>query len=107
MFMKVNGLIVWFGFFGDPLIWRGLSFLNRKFPKWQKLLELRSTLLKVVPTKAQLTITLLRFGEANGVQLPPPPYSGPPPPDETHETAGQDLEHLGKSSKIAVATKLI
>lgn len=96
MFVKMNGLIVGVGFFADPLIWRGLSYLNREFPHWQKLLEIRNTLLKGVPTNAQLTITLLRIGEAKKAPLPPPPYSGPPPPDAAHETAGQNLEHLGK-----------
>jgi hypothetical protein len=96
MFMKANGFFVGFGFFGDPIIWRGLSYLNREFPHWQKLLEIRNTLLKGVPTNAQLTITLLRIGEANKAPLPPPPYSGPPPPNAAHATAGQNLEHLGK-----------
>ena len=107
MFMKMNGLFVGAGFFGDPLIWRALSYLNRKFPHWQKLLELRNTLLKGVPTNAQLTITLLRIGEANKAPLPPPPYSGPPPPNAAHETAGQNLEHLGKSIKSKIAAKLL
>ncbi|KAH8774822.1 hypothetical protein BGZ57DRAFT_1016413 [Hyaloscypha finlandica] len=94
MFMKMNWLFVGFGFFADPLIWRALSYLNREFPDWQKLLEIRNTLLKGVPTNAQLTVTLLRIGEANKAPLPPPPYSGPPPPDAAHETAGEGLEHL-------------
>ncbi|KAL5316499.1 hypothetical protein ACEPPN_015547 [Leptodophora sp. 'Broadleaf-Isolate-01'] len=94
MFMKMNGLFIGFGFFANPIIWRVASYLNRMFPQWQKLLEIRNTLLKGVPTNAQLTVTLLRIGEANKAPLPPPPYSGPPPPNVTHETAGQDLEHL-------------
>lgn len=95
MFTKINGFVVGFGFFGDPLIWRGLSYLNRKFPHWQKLLEIRNTLLAGVPTNAQLTITLLRIGETNKAPIPPPPYSGPPPPNAAHASAGQNLEHLG------------
>lgn len=95
IFMKMNGLFAGFGFFADPLIWRGLSYLNRKYPNWQKLLELRNTLLKGVPTNAQLTVTLLRIGEANKAPLPPPPYAGPPPPEAAHENAGEGLEHLG------------
>ncbi|TAQ85817.1 hypothetical protein B7494_g5863 [Chlorociboria aeruginascens] len=94
MFVKINGLFVGIGFFSDPLIWRALSYLNREFPHWQKLLEIRNTLLKGVPTNAQLTITLLRIGEANKAPLPPPPYSGPPPPNAAHATAGQNLDHL-------------
>lgn len=107
MFVKMNGFFIGFGFFGDPVIWRGLSYLNRKFPKWQQLLELRNTLLKGVPTNAQLTITLLRIGEANAAPLPPPPYSGPPPPDAAHAKAGQNLEHLGKSMRRTIASKLL
>jgi hypothetical protein len=95
MFMKTSGLFVGFGFFADPFISRALSYLNREFPHWQKLLELRNTLLKGVPTNAQLTVTLLRIGEANKAPLPPPPYSGPPPPDAAHDTAGEGLEYLG------------
>merc|ERR1712093_298216 len=95
MFMKMNGLFAGFGFFADPIIWRAASYLNRKFPHWQKLLEIRNTLLKGVPTNAQLTVTLLRIGEVNKAPLPPPPYSGPPPQNAAHETAGQNLEHLG------------
>lgn len=95
--MKANSFIIGFGFFGDPIIWRGLSYLNKRFPKWQKFLEIRNTLLKGVPTNAQLTLTLLRIGEANKAPLPPPPYSGPPPPMTAHESAGEGLEHLGKS----------
>ena len=41
MFMKATYAGVGFGFFGDPLIWRGLDLLNKKFPNWQKLLEIR------------------------------------------------------------------
>jgi hypothetical protein len=41
MFMKVNTFIVGFTFFGDPIISRGLVFLNEKFPNWQKLLKLQ------------------------------------------------------------------
>jgi hypothetical protein len=107
MFVKINGLVIGFGFFADPLIWRAASYLNRKIPNWQKFLELRNTLLKGIPTNAQLTITLLRIGEQNKAPLPPPPYSGPPPPDAAHATAGQNLEHLGKSMRRIVASKLL
>ena len=41
MFMKMNTFFAGFGFFGDPLIWRGLDWLNRTYPNWQKFLELR------------------------------------------------------------------
>ncbi len=95
IFIKINSLFLGFAFFGDPIIRHGLFYLNREFPHWEKLLELRNTLLKGVPTNAQLTITLLRVGERNKAPIPPPPYSGPPPPNAPHKNAGQNLEHLG------------
>jgi hypothetical protein len=95
MFMKGVTFGVGFGFFGDPLIWRGLDFLNRKVPNWQKLLELRNTLLKGVPTNAQLTITLLRIGEANKAPLPPPPHIDTPPPEKPVDVSEQELRATG------------
>ncbi|KAF2859144.1 hypothetical protein K470DRAFT_282858 [Piedraia hortae CBS 480.64] len=80
--IKSSTFMLGFIFFGDPIIQRGLALLNRKFPKWQKLLELRNTLLKGIPTNAQLTLTLLRIGEANNAPLPPPPSSLTPPPED-------------------------
>jgi Protein of unknown function (DUF3292) len=52
---------------------------------------LRNTLLKGVPTNAQLTITLLRIGEANRAPLPPPPSSSDPPPEHPAELDKQAL----------------
>ena len=91
MFIKMSSFVVGFGFFGDPLIWRGLDLLNRKYPNWQKLLELRNSLLKGVPTNAQLTITLLRIGEANKAPLPPPPSSDQPIDHKAKPLNGEDL----------------
>ncbi|KAI1629340.1 hypothetical protein EDD37DRAFT_48063 [Exophiala viscosa] len=71
-----------FAFFSDPLMQRGIHFLNEKIPNWPEYLDLGNTLLKGVPTNAQLTITLLRIGEANRAPLPPPPSSSHPPPDK-------------------------
>jgi hypothetical protein len=95
MFMKGLTFGVGFGFFGDPVIARGLDLLNRKIPNWQKLLELRNTLLKGVPTNAQLTITLLRVGEANKAPLPPPPHIGQPPEDKPVDVSEQELRATG------------
>ncbi|PYH45555.1 DUF3292 domain-containing protein [Aspergillus saccharolyticus JOP 1030-1] len=73
MFVKMSTFGVGFAFFGDPIIRRGVAYLNREYPRWEKLLELQNSLLKGIPTNAQLTLTLLRIGEANGAPLPPPP----------------------------------
>ncbi|KAI3319807.1 hypothetical protein HD806DRAFT_538776 [Xylariaceae sp. AK1471] len=95
MFVKGATFGVGFGFFGDPIITPGLRFLNRKFPHWQKLLEIRNTVLKGVPTNAQLTLTLLRIGEANKAPLPPPPFARAPPPDRPAEITDAELRATG------------
>lgn len=95
MFTKGMTFGVGFGFFGDPLIQPGLNWLNRKFPHWQKLLEIRNTILKGVPTNAQLTITLLRIGEANNAPLPPPPSAHAPPPDVPVDVSEKHLRATG------------
>lgn len=96
MVMKGMGFGVGFGFFGDPVITPALDFVNKTYPRWQKYVELRNTILKGIPTNAQLTITLLRVGERNKAPIPPAPSSDVPPPKEPHATAGHNLEHLGK-----------
>ncbi|OQD89529.1 hypothetical protein PENANT_c002G08742 [Penicillium antarcticum] len=73
--MKICTLFAGFAFFGDPIIRRGIKYLNRQFPKWQKVIELQNSLLKGIPTNAQVAVTLLRIGEANASPLPPPPAS--------------------------------
>lgn len=50
-------------------------------------------MLKGVPTNAQLTLTLLRIGEANKAPLPPPPRVRDAPPDEPADLVPG--EHLG------------
>ena len=92
MFMKGVTFGIGFGFFGDPVIQPGLKLLNRKFPNWQKLLEIRNTILKGVPTNAQLTLTLLRVGEANKSPLPPPPNYQEGPPDEVADMDHNELK---------------
>ncbi|KAL8934208.1 MAG: hypothetical protein Q9216_006025 [Gyalolechia sp. 2 TL-2023] len=101
MVMKGTTAGVGVGFFSDPLIWRGLDWLNKNYPNWQKLLEIRNSFLKGVPTNAQLTITLLRIGEVNKAPLPPPPSSDQPlsdkpanlNPDEVPLDASNDEIH--------------
>lgn len=38
---KGIGLFAGFAFFGGPIIIRGLSILSRKYPNWQKLLQIQ------------------------------------------------------------------
>lgn len=100
MFMKSVTFGVGFGFFGDPIITPGLQWLNSTFPNWQKLLELRNTLLKGVPTNAQLTITLLRIGEANKAPLPPAPTASEPPPDEPVDLTDDHLKAIASDQPL-------
>jgi len=97
--MAMRGLSagVGLGFFTDPLLWRGLDYLNKNYPNWQKLLELRNSILKGVPTNAQLTITLLRIGEANKAPIPPPPRSDAPPPSRPASIHEDDVANLDAS----------
>ena len=111
MFMKANELIIGVAFFTDPLMQRGIKLLNEKIPDWPKYLEMRNTILKGVPTNAQLTITLLRIGEANRAPIPPPPTSDTPPPDKSVDVdkqaitdAGLDASHSDIDEAIKVDT---
>jgi hypothetical protein len=101
-YMVVKGLTfgIGFGFFGDPVIQPGIKWLNSTYPNWQKLLELRNTLLKGVPTNAQLTITLLRIGEANKAPLPPPPSAALPPPDQPVAITDEHLRTIGADEPL-------
>lgn len=86
-------------FFGDPVIAPGLRLVDRHLPHWRKVLELRNTVLKGVPTNAQLALTLLRIGEANHAPLPPPPSSRVlEEPQESWHPAELTGHHLGSSA---------
>lgn len=103
MFVKSLTFFFGFGMFGDPVVRPGMEYLNRVIPDWQKLLELRNTLLKGVPTNAQLTLTLLRIGEANKAPLPPvprvieqpvqDPANGPAPLDSEAQMRAEAAAH--------------
>lgn len=54
-----------------------------------------STILKGVPTNAQLTITLLRIGEVNRAPLPPPPRVNEPPPNKPATVTDEHLRATG------------
>lgn len=56
--------------------------------------------MKGIPTNAQLTITLLRIGEANKAPLPPPPSSDQPPPSRPKSLNGDDLTLDATGSEI-------
>ncbi|OJT05636.1 hypothetical protein TRAPUB_3559 [Trametes pubescens] len=62
-------------FFGKPVISQFTNKFTHRFPNWRRFVELRRTLLKGVPTNAQLTLTLLRVAEQAKAPLPPPPVA--------------------------------
>jgi len=95
LFVKGATFGVGVGFFGDPIITPGLRWLNARYPNWQKVLEMRNTVLKGVPTNAQLTLTLLRIGEANKAPLPPAPLVRSPPPDRPAAVTDAELRATG------------
>ncbi|KAI5777244.1 hypothetical protein EDC01DRAFT_719812 [Geopyxis carbonaria] len=74
-FTKATSFLAGAGFFGAPLTTRALAWLNQNYPEWPAYVDIRNTLLKGVPTNAQLTLTLLRLAEARRAPLPPPPSS--------------------------------
>ncbi|KAL4786970.1 hypothetical protein BJX76DRAFT_319668 [Aspergillus varians] len=74
--VKAGSLIVGLAFFSDPVLTRGVDFLDRNIPDWKACLDIDKTLLKGVPANAQLTLTLLRLGEINSTPIPAPPPPG-------------------------------
>ncbi|CAO1629754.1 unnamed protein product [Parajaminaea phylloscopi] len=87
MVYKGAGFGFGFAFFGQPLfdklkVSAVKQWLDEHYPNWPALLQLRNTLLKGVPTNAQLTVTLLRIAEAAQSPLPPPPPAVAAPPPE-------------------------
>ncbi|KZT63651.1 hypothetical protein DAEQUDRAFT_733590 [Daedalea quercina L-15889] len=72
-FVKGATFAVGFVIFGQPLMTRGIHWLNANYPNWPQMLEMRRSILKGVPTNAQLALALLRIGEASHTPLPPPP----------------------------------
>lgn len=123
MFVKISGFFVGFGFFGDPIMRRAVADLNRTtlwymwncksralvsnldlnlisssdFDELVRVLTagLCSSLLKGIPTNAQLTITLLRIGERNAAPLPPSPTSPlNRPPTRRVSVQHEELEPL-------------
>lgn len=62
-----------------------------------------SSILKGVPTNAQLTVTLLRIGEVNQAPLPPPPSSDKPPPNKPASLNSEDLALDASNQEIQEA----
>ncbi|KAJ5643654.1 uncharacterized protein N7484_006161 [Penicillium longicatenatum] len=103
IFMKASGFLIGVVFFGDPIIWRSIKFLDFHIPHWQKILLPQNSLLKGIPTNAQLTLTLLRIGEANASPLPPPPTSKSKPPSRPASLHHEELTVGASKEEITIA----
>ena len=103
--IKSMELLLGFIMFGEPVIRRSCDFLDREFPSWRNCCKLRNTVLKGVPTNAQLAITMLRVGERISSPLPPPPVSQGSPKMEA--TANADsVPELG-SQPLKISTNIL
>ncbi|OJD12462.1 hypothetical protein AJ78_06947 [Emergomyces pasteurianus Ep9510] len=92
--IKTSTLFVGVGLFGDPAITRAAKLLDRL--DIRRIILQANPILRGVPTNAQLTLTLLRIGEAKGGPLPPPPVSLKPKPSEPVSITEKELP-LGSS----------
>ncbi|KZT00031.1 uncharacterized protein LAESUDRAFT_709421 [Laetiporus sulphureus 93-53] len=84
LFVKATTFGIGFAIFGQPIMTRSVHWITTRYPNWREALELRRTLLKGVPTNAQLTVTLLRIAEAHKTPLPPPPSTNKVTEGEEH-----------------------
>ncbi|KAL5093755.1 hypothetical protein Trisim1_009234 [Trichoderma cf. simile WF8] len=96
--MKVLGLFAGAIFFGKPIIERGVSIIDYRYPDWRQHTEMRNSIFKGVPTNVQIAITLLRTGETLNMPQPPPPSSHGPPNVQLNAD-DYDLAHLGASKE--------
>lgn len=97
--MKVLGFFAGAIFFGKPIIERGVSIIDYRYPDWRQHTEMRNSILKGVPTNVQIAITLLRTGETLNMPQPPPPSSHGPPNVQLNAD-DYDLAHLGTSKNL-------
>ncbi|KPM35792.1 hypothetical protein AK830_g10778 [Neonectria ditissima] len=88
-FCKVATFAVGLGFFGSPVLTQSYSWF--RLPNCIAI----DTSLEGFHTDAQLTITLLRLGEAHNLPLPPPPGLQKPPSHETRELTDDVLGASG------------
>ncbi|PGG99798.1 hypothetical protein AJ79_08420 [Helicocarpus griseus UAMH5409] len=87
IFIKTSTFLAGLGFFGDPVIGRIAKLLASK-PRDP---TQGNFIFKGVPTNAQLTLTLLRIGEANDDPLPSPPNSLEPKSSQPVSVSEEEL----------------
>ena len=72
MLVKSIGFTTGVLLFGDPILVRMQGTLMKHYPEFSAYLAPQNSVLRGVPTNAQLAITLLRVGEYNRAPIPPP-----------------------------------
>ncbi|KAJ5888158.1 hypothetical protein N7495_008199 [Penicillium taxi] len=97
LLIKILALVIGLAFFGEPVVKHGTAYLDEKYPTWKDRIQLGNSLLKGIPTNAQLTLTILRIGEANSSPLPPPPIKRKP--SSRPESIRQNSIPLGASQE--------
>ncbi|ODH51623.1 hypothetical protein GX48_02293 [Paracoccidioides brasiliensis] len=92
IFIKTGTYLAGLGFFGDPIISKATELLDRK-PRnpTQAKGEGGNLIFRVVPTNAQLTLTIFRIGEACGYPVPAPPVSLKSKTSESVSIAEEEL----------------
>ncbi|RDA95994.1 hypothetical protein CP533_5911 [Ophiocordyceps camponoti-saundersi (nom. inval.)] len=99
MLLKGLGFVLGFGLFGQPVVALLVAIADRVYPPWHRYVQLRNSVLRGVPTNAQLTITLLRIGERNKAPLPPPRKTKSPPKAEPDWAAAEELDNMGATDE--------
>ncbi|KAK7941541.1 uncharacterized protein PG986_013928, partial [Apiospora aurea] len=97
---KLAGLLFGMAFFGDPFIKAATGWLHQNYPDWQTLISLDATILKGVPSNAQLTIALLRRAEARDGPLPPAPNPEQKRTTRPMSVDGSTLDTLGADAPL-------
>ena len=109
MFVKSVTFGIGFGFFGDQLFRAASHGSTINSPTGKRFLNSETQFSKAYLPNAQLTITLLRIGEANKAPIPPPPISAEIPTDEAADVedeiqaTGGDLPLGATQSEIQAA----
>jgi hypothetical protein len=81
-------------FFGKPPLTRMAAKLDQRYPTWHLLLHPSNTILRGIPTNAQLAITILRINEARNAPVPPAPPIDQTPPMKPVPLSFDDLDAL-------------
>ncbi|TVY35041.1 hypothetical protein LOCC1_G006893 [Lachnellula occidentalis] len=103
MVYKGTGFAVGFVLFGDPIISPGLRLLDREFPTWKEVFNPKNNIFRGLPTNNQLTLTLLRIGEAHNSPIPPVPGTKPTDANRLPDVKVDDIPLNATRQEVADA----